>query len=69
MSKIKYAQHDASFYSAISDAYTELAELRDEVREVVDNAPEGLSETQRIQTLGETADRLDEFVDSEPDYT
>lgn len=43
----------------VADAFSALEELAGECREVVDNAPNGLSETQRIQTLGETADTLE----------
>lgn len=43
-----------------------LQELRDEVREIVDNAGDALANTQRIQTLAETADALDGVVDNEP---
>jgi hypothetical protein len=45
--------------SSIEDATNALEELGGECREVVDNASEGLSQTQRIQTLSETADALD----------
>lgn len=50
----------------IGSAYTDVQELRDEVREVVENAGENLSQTQRIQTLSETADTLDGSADDEP---
>ena len=55
-----------SVLGLIEGAYAELESLRDEVQEIVDNASEGLAETQRIQTLDETAQALD-FVDSMPD--
>ena len=45
--------------AAISDAFSALDELGSECREIADNASEGLSQTQRIQTLGETADTLE----------
>ncbi len=57
----------SSIADAISGGYGDLTELRDEVRDIVDNAPEGLADSQRIQTLGETADELDNYADSEPD--
>ena len=47
-----------SVLGLIEGAYSELEALRDEVQEIVDNASEGLAQTQRIQTLGETADAL-----------
>ncbi len=42
----------------MSAAFSEVESLAGECQEIVDNASEGLSNTQRIQTLGETADRL-----------
>ena len=50
----------------IEAGYNDLSELYNECQEIVDNAPEGLSETERIQTLGETADALSS-ADSQPD--
>jgi hypothetical protein len=50
---------------SVSDAFSELQQLGEECREIVDNASDGLSQTQRIQTLGETADVLESL--SEPD--
>jgi hypothetical protein len=50
----------------IEGGYSYLAELQSECQEIVDNASEGLSETQRIQTLSETADALSS-ADSQPD--
>lgn len=50
----------------IEGAYDELSNLQQECQEIVDNAPEGISETQRIQTLGEAADYLD-GADDHPD--
>lgn len=49
---------------AVSYAYGEISSLAEEVREVVDSAEGGRAETQRIQTLGETADTLENI--SEP---
>lgn len=51
--------------SSVSDAYSELVSLGEECREIVDNAAEGLDQTQRIQTLDETAGELENL--SEPD--
>ena len=51
---------------AISDAVSEIQGLAEECREVVDNAGDGgLSQTQRIQTLDETASTLENA--NEPD--
>lgn len=51
---------------AISEAIGEIQSLAEECREVVDNAGDGgLSQTQRILTLGETADSLENI--QEPD--
>ena len=55
----------SSTVSAVSDAFSELTTLGEECREIVDNAPEGLNQTQRIQTLDETASELENL--SEPD--
>lgn len=44
---------------------SDLTDLGAEAREIVDNAPEGLNQTQRIQTFEETASNL-EYLD-EPD--
>jgi hypothetical protein len=51
---------------AIAGACEELNELAQEVREVVDSAPEGLNQSGRIQALDETASTL-ENLDLEPD--
>jgi hypothetical protein len=45
--------------ASVEDAYSALEELGSECREIVDNASEGLSQTQRIQTLSGTADALE----------
>lgn len=44
---------------------SDLMDLGAEAREIVDNAPEGLNQTERIQTFEETASNL-EYLD-EPD--
>lgn len=49
----------------VADAISELTELGDECREIVDNAEGGLSETARIQTFDETATALEGI--NEPD--
>jgi len=50
---------------AVTDAFNKFGELGNECREIVDNAPAGVDQTNRIQTLGETADVLENL--SEPD--
>jgi len=49
--------------NAIDNGVGMLQELRDELQEVVDNAPENLRESERIQTLSNTVEVLDSFVD------
>lgn len=51
---------------AIEDGYSRLSSLKDEVQEIVDNAPEALQDSDRIQTLEQTCSSLD-GVDSTPD--
>lgn len=50
----------------ISDGYSELLCLCEEADEIVQNAPESLFETDRIQTFSSTVDALSD-ADSEPD--
>lgn len=45
--------------SAVEDAISDLEELGNECREIVDNASDGLKETSRIQTFDETAGTLE----------
>jgi hypothetical protein len=52
--------------SAVEDAYSALEELQSECQELVDNATEATSQTQRIQTMDETANSLS-AADSPPD--
>jgi hypothetical protein len=53
--------------AAVSNAFIVFEELAGECRDVVDNAPEGLSRTQRIETLDETAGVLENL--SAPDVS
>jgi hypothetical protein len=62
--KPKVVSREETLGDAIDSAFEELTELASECREVVDNAEGGLAETERIQTLGATADTLENF--SEP---
>ncbi len=63
----KMAIQSMTIEDALSNGFGELQSLRDEVREIVDNANDSLSQTARIQTLSETADTLDNVADNEPD--
>jgi hypothetical protein len=62
--KHKFVTHTGTV-SSLSDAFTELESLGEESRELVDNASEGLAQTQRIQTFEETAGTLENL--SEPE--
>jgi hypothetical protein len=62
--KPKVISCEETLDDAISGAFEQLTELGSECREIVDNAPDGLRETERIQTLEGTADTLENF--SEP---
>jgi|SRR5215831_11280017 len=60
----KHREVKSTIADAVSYAYSELEELGNEVREVVDNASGTNREnTGRIQTLGETADTLESISD------
>lgn len=63
---IKMIEVNSTVADAVSAAFSDLQSLGEEIREVVDNASEGLSQTQRIQTLDETAGTLENLGD-EPD--
>jgi len=53
---------------AIASGFETLRDLRDEIRDAVEAMSEspGLAATGRYQTLSDTADSLDNFVDDEP---
>lgn len=51
--------------AAVSDGFAALEELGSEVRDIVDNASENLSQSQRIITFGETADALEGLTEPE----
>jgi len=57
--KVQHRKNDIE--AALSEAFEEISNLAEECREVVDTAPDGLRETERIQTLGATADTLEEI--------
>jgi hypothetical protein len=67
VSSYKTQSVEVTFADAISYGYGTIQSLRDECQELVDNASEGLSQTQRIQTFEETASTLSDIADSEPD--
>jgi hypothetical protein len=50
---------ETSLAEAIHSGFDDWGELAEECRELVDNAPPGISETQRIQTFDETASVLE----------
>lgn len=58
-SRYKAMPQEACVADAVSSAFTELTDLAGECREIVDNASEGLAQTQRVQTLDETASALE----------
>lgn len=64
MARHKFKEYTGSV-SSISDAFSALESLGEEAREIVDNATEGLSQTQRVQTFDETAGTLEGL--SEPE--
>lgn len=57
--KIKFKNIDSNVAETIANAFSELTSLAEECREIVDNASEGLSQTNRIQTLETTASALE----------
>lgn len=65
MSGYRQVKQSACVADAVSMAFGVLEELAGECREIVDGASEGLSQTQRIQTLDETAGQLESL--SEPE--
>lgn len=48
---------------AVDAAFSQIRDLAEEIRETVDNASEAQSATQRMQTLGETCDALENYSD------
>lgn len=70
MGKRTYETLNMSVADAVSAGVSALIELGDEAREIVENASDGLRETQRIQTFEETADTLENLDEpNTPDYT
>ena len=46
---------------AVAEAFDTFRDLADEYREQIDNAPENLQQSQRVQTMEETANTLEEL--------
>lgn len=65
MGSYKNENRKGSLADLVSNGFSELQSLAEECREIVDNASEGLQQTQRIQTFESTADALESL--SEPD--
>lgn len=61
----KQVKHTGTVHGCISDGVSALVSLGEECREIVDNAPEGLNQTSRIETFDETAGTLENM--SEPE--
>jgi hypothetical protein len=61
----KVEASETTLGAAVDDAYGRFQELSEECREVVDNAPPGLDQTERIQTLDQTASTLEELASPE----
>jgi N6-adenosine-specific RNA methylase IME4 len=54
----KVLYHAGDLESALAVAFVQITSVAGECREIVDSAPEGLSESERIQVLGATAETL-----------
>src|ERR1700722_16372839 len=61
MSRYKQEIVKMTVEAAVDEFYSGVESLASELREIVDNATDGLSQTQRIQTLDETASALEEL--------
>lgn len=59
MSRYKPHTFQTDIESALETFYADIEGLAEEVREVVDSAPEGLANSPRIETMSETADTLE----------
>lgn len=64
MPKLKFNTYKSTVSGAVEYAYGELTSLAEECREVVDNAGDSFANTQRIQTLDETAGALEYHTDA-----
>jgi hypothetical protein len=61
----KVKEVETTLEHAVHDAFTDLADLGGECRDVVENAPPGLDQSQRISTLDETASELENLQEPE----
>jgi len=59
MATVKMIKYSATVEGAISDGYSALQDLAQEVRDVVDNMPENLQSGSRADALNEAADALE----------
>lgn len=59
MARYKMEIVKTKIMDALDAFYSDINDLREEIQEVVDGAEGGRAETQRIQTLGESAETLD----------
>jgi hypothetical protein len=57
--KYRFENRVLDLVTGITSAIADLRDLGEECRSIVDNASEGLSQSQRIQTLDETASALE----------
>ena len=63
---MKTQSHNTTVDDAIRSAFSIIEDLANEVREVVDNAADtNFASTQRIQTLEETADTLEQHTEAD----
>jgi hypothetical protein len=67
--KVRLTEHTAELSYALGDAFEGLAELAGECREVVENAPGGLRESERITTLENSADELEGVGGAAPEVS
>lgn len=65
MASVRFKPRTARLVDLVNEAFSELESLAGECREIVDNASEGLSQTQRIQTFEETANILEGLCEPE----
>lgn len=56
---LRAVPQECTLGDAVSGGYGDLEALRDECQEVYDNSSEGLQQSQRVQTMEETAQALD----------
>lgn len=64
--RTKHEMQEISLLDAVSDAFGEFQSLAEELGDVRDAMEDKLSQTQRFQTISDTLDTLESYVD-EPD--